>query len=78
MLLIFFPHYKHIQIWMKNIMFEQMNAVNCRSLVVEKFVLIVLLVSHKPDGFWLGNLALSVDFFGTCFIFCQNCLIILI
>lgn len=56
-------------------MFEQMNAVNCRSLVFEKFVLVV---SHKPDGFWLGNLALSVNFSGTRFIFWQNYLIILI
>lgn len=75
MLLIFFPLYKHSQVWMKNIMFEQMNAVNCRSLVFEKFVLVV---SHKPDGFWLGNLALSVNFSGTRFIFWQNYLIILI
>lgn len=57
----FFPHCKHSQLLMKSIMFEQINAVNCRSLVFEKFILMMLTYSHMPDGFCLGNLALSMD-----------------
>lgn len=53
----FFSHCKHIQLL---IMFEQINAVNGGSLVFEKFILMMLIVII-PDGFWLGNLALSMD-----------------
>lgn len=41
-------------------MFEQINAVNGGSLVFKKFILMMLIVII-PDGFWLGNLALSMD-----------------
>lgn len=37
----FFFLYKHIQLWMRSIMFEQMSAVNWGSLVFEKSVLMV-------------------------------------
>lgn len=43
MLDFFFSVYKHVQLWMRNITCEQVNARSCSSLLFEKFILMVLM-----------------------------------